>query len=279
MARNIEQIENEIINTVNADTRLSALNSESKSAVWRLIVYIIAYSIYTLEMLFDTHKSEVDGVITLLKPHTRRWYRQKALSFQYGHALVPDTDYYDNTGLDEALVEQSKIIKYSAVTEVENESRVIVKIATENGGVLSPISNPQKDSFDAYIAEVKDAGVQVTVINFLPDRLYLNMRIFYDPLVLDAQGNSIINGGKPVEAAIYQYLKELPFDGQLVLAHLTDALQKVEGVIIPQIDSAASSWIDSNINDYGNPNDINVKVTPVSGYFKIVDFSNITYVV
>lgn len=279
MARSIAQIQAEIIAAKEGKPELAALTSTSKSAVWLSFTFIIAYAISLLEVLFDTHKAETDSALALLKPHTARWYRQKALAFQFGFALIPDTDLYDNTNVDENIIDDSKIIKYAAVTEPNTESRVIIKIATENGGVLSPLTNIQKQSFDSYIAEIKDAGVNITVINFLPDRLYLTMRIFYDPLVLDAQGNSIIDGGKPVEEAIEEYLKTLPFDGQLVLAHLVDALQEVPGVRIPQLDYAASSWINTEINDYGNPEPINVRVMPESGYFKVVDFNSISYVV
>lgn len=279
MARSIDQIQTEIIQAKENNPNLAGLTSTSKVAVWRLITYIISVAIYTLEILFDGHKAETDTKIASLKPHTARWYRQKALAFQHGFSLVNEADYYDNTGIDEQLLEQSKIVKYSAVTESETESRVIIKIATELGSELSPIDGAQKQAFDAYMAEIKDAGVNITVINFLPDKLFLSMRIFYDPLVLDANGNSIIDGGKPVETAIKQYLKELPFNGELVLAHLVDRLQKVNGVVIPQIDNAQSSWIDTTIDDYGQPQQINVKTVPISGYFKVVDFNNITYVV
>jgi hypothetical protein len=279
MATSIDQIQAEMITAKEANPDLAALNSTSKVSIWRLITFVVATAIFTLEKLFDLHKAETAAKLVLLKPHTARWYRQKALAFQHGYALVTDADYYDNTGISDAVVEASKIIKYSAVTEAANESRVIIKIATEADGVLSPISLPQKQSFDTYIAEIKDAGVNISVINFLPDKLYLNMRIFYDPLVLDAQGNSIINGGKPVEAAIMDYLKNLPFNGELVLAHLVDRLQQVNGVLIPQVDSAESSWIDDTTNAYGTPEPINVKVLPVSGYFEVTDFLNVSYVV
>ncbi|WP_199118720.1 hypothetical protein [Pedobacter sp. ASV28] len=279
MARSIEQIQAEIIQAKEGNSTLAQLNSTSKVAVWRLITYVMAVAIYTLEVLFDLHKAETDNKIAILKPHTQRWYRQKALSFQYGYHLATDADYYNNDGIDDTLIEQSKIIKYSAVTEATGESRVIIKIATETADELSPITPEQKQAFDAYIFEIKDAGVNVSTINFLPDRLYLTMRIYYDPLVLDEQGNSILSGGRPVEEAIKAYLKEMPFDGELVLAHLVDRLQTVEGVRIPHIDNAESSWIDNNTNDYGTPQPINVKKVPVSGYFKVVDFSRISYVV
>jgi len=201
------------------------------------------------------------------------------LDFQYGFDLLPDSDKFNNAGATAEQIAASKIVKYAAVGESSEDSRVIIKIAGESNGILAPITNAQRLAFESYINEVRYAGVKVTVINYLPDRLYLNLKIYRDPLLIDAQGNWILNGGKPVENAIKAYMKQLPFNGELVLAHLVDALQKVEGVLIPHVVSADSSWIDPVVNGYGQPQPINVKTIAVSGYFEVVNFSNITYVV
>ena len=279
MARSIEEIKEEILRAKEQEAALEGLNSTSKTAIWRLWVYITAFAIWTLEKLFDTHKSEVSEMLKQLKPHTARWYRNKALAFQYGFDLIEDSDKFNNANATEEQIDASKIVKYSAVTESEAESRLIVKIATEQGGELQPISAGQRESFDAYLSEIKDAGVRITVINYLPDILKLQMKIYRDPLVLDESGTSIRMGNKPVEEAIKKYLKNLPFNGELVLAHLVDELQKVEGVKIPHIILAESKWIDAGTNGYGNFQTIDVKKIPVSGYFKIADFNGISYVV
>ena len=279
MARTIEQIQNEILKAKETEVSLNGLNSTSKVAIWRLWAYITAFVIWTLEKIFDEHKKEVSEALSELKPHTARWYRNKALAFQYGFDLLEDSDKFDNTGKSKEEIENSKIIKYSAVTEVETESRLIVKIATEQGGELQPISQDQKASFDAYINEIRDAGVRITTINYLPDILKLQMKIYRDPLVLDENGQSILTGEKPVEKAIKEYFKKLPFNGELVLAHLVDALQQVEGVKIPHIILAESKWIDAETNGYGNFQPIEVKTIPISGYFKIENFDNINYIV
>lgn len=282
MARTIEQIQNEILKAKEAEASLNGLNSTSKVAIWRLWVYITAFVIWTLEKIFDEHKKEVSEALSELKPHTARWYRNKALAFQYGFNLRSETDLFDNTGKSKEEIENSKIIKYSAVTEVEIESRLIVKIATESvapTGNLSPLTQEQKAAFDVYINEIKDAGVRITTINYLPDILKLQMKIYRDPLVLDENGQSILTGEKPVEKAIKEYFKKLPFNGELVLAHLVDALQQVEGVKIPHIILAESKWIDAGTNGYGNFQPIEVKTIPISGYFKIENFDNINYIV
>lgn len=239
----------------------------------------IAFNIWTLETLFDTHKVEIDTAIYNQKSGTLPWYRTMALAFQYGFDLQTDSDKFDNGTATEEEIEASKIVKYAAVNESTEDSRVIIKIAGEDANqVLSPITNDQLSSFEAYISEVRYAGVKVTTINYLPDRLYLTMQIYRDPLVIDANGNSI-RGGRPVEDAIQAYMKELPFNGELVLEHLVDKLQTVEGVKIPHILLAQSSWIDPSVGGYGTPQTINVKKIPESGYFEVPNFDNITYVV
>lgn len=280
MARSVDTIYADLIAKKESDSNLDVLNSTSKTAIWRLWLYILAYATNVLESLFDKHYTEVTSIITELKPHTMRWYRQKALAFQYGFDLISDTDIFDNGTATEAQIEASKIIKYAAITEATTESRLVLKIATEdNAGKLAPITAGQESAFVPYIEEIKDAGVAITVINYLPDILKLNIRIYYDPLVLTSTGVSILTGKKPVEDALNEFMKELPFNGELVLNSLIDKLQKTEGVRIPHLVQAASKWIDTALDDYGNFENISVKKIPVSGYFEIENFDNIEYVV
>jgi len=280
MARSVDTIYADLIAKKESDSNLDVLNSTSKTAIWRIWLYILAYATNVLESLFDKHYTEVTSIITELKPHTMRWYRQKALAFQYGFDLISDTDIFDNGTATEAQIEASKIIKYAAITEATTESRLVLKIATEdNAGKLAPITSGQESAFIPYIEEIKDAGVAITVINYLPDILKLNLRIYYDPLVLTSTGVSILTGKKPVEDALNEFMKELPFNGELVLNSLIDKLQKTEGVKIPHLVQAASKWIDTALDDYGNFENISVKKIPVSGYFEIENFDNIEYVV
>lgn len=277
MARSIQEIQNLILQAKAQEPALESLNSTSKVTIWRLWVYIIAVAIWSLEKLFDQHRADIDKRLAELKPHTARWYRSKALAFQYGFDLLPDSDKFNNQGHTEEAIEASKIVKYSAVIESKNEGRLIVKIAGEQDEQLQPITEPQKQAFEAYLQEIKDAGVRLSVVNYQPDILHLQMKIVYDPLVLDSNGQSIIHATKPVEKAIKDYLKHLPFNGELVLAHLIDALQQAEGVKIPHLVLAQSKNITSS-GEYGAFETIEISKIPTAGYFTIDNFNDITYV-
>ena len=277
MARSIQEIQTLIYQAKAQEPALNELNSTSKVAIWRLWVYIIAVAIWSLEKLFDQHRADIDKRLSELKPHTARWYRSKALAFQYGFDLLTDSDKFNNTGHTEEQIEASKIVKYSAVVESPNEGRLIVKIAGEQGEQLQPITDAQKQAFEAYLSEIKDAGVRLSVVNYQPDILHLQMKIVYDPLVLDSNGQSITNAFNPIERTIKAYLKKLPFNGELVLAHLIDALQQAEGVKIPHLVLAQSKNITSS-GEYGAFETIEISKIPTAGYFTIDNFNDITYV-
>lgn len=278
MARTINEIQNGMLSAIASDEVLSVqLTSTSKVAIFRLFTFIVAGAVWLLEMLFDNHKKEVDAIIEAKMPHRASWYRTKALAFQYGFSLIPDTDKYDNTGYTEEQIADSKVIKYAAVTK--SGGQLYIKIASETGGVLAPIAPEVKASFDFYIEDITDCGVKYLIVNHLPDILNLGIKIYRNPLVLDENGMSILNGNYPVEDAIKEYMKELPFNGELVLAHLVDKLQRVEGVNIPNIFNATSEAIDINTGLYLPAAYIDVKTVPVAGYFTIPNFDNIAYVV
>ncbi|MCT2563942.1 nucleotidyltransferase [Chryseobacterium herbae] len=277
--RSVEEIYNSLVERKGTYTALDELTSTSKTAIWVNLLWVFAFVTWIHENIFEEHKKELSKMIDEEKSHTSRWYRKKAMAFQYGFSLMTDSDQFNNIGMEDK-VESSKIIKYCAVTESLIESRLIIKIATETDGVLQPITNEQKASFEYYISEVRDAGVQTTVVNYLPDKLQLFIKIKRDPNVIDSNGVSILYGNEPVKDALLKFRKELPFNGELILNKLVDKLQEIDGVINPHLINAKTSWIDPVIGDYGVFENVEISKIPISGYFTI-DFENseFTYVV
>ena len=239
-----------------------------------LLFDIISYFIYLLQQLFDKHINEVQEMIYNQKSGGLAWYRHKALLYQDGFQLLPESEYFDNTGATPEAIAQSKIVKYAAVVEGDEPGRIIIKVAGENGDPIADLTG-----LTDYFERIKYAGTRITLISYLPDILDLQIDIYRDPLILTADGMSIRNGNYPVNEAIEQYLKELPFNGELVLAHLIDRLQMVEGVRIPNLLNARSKWINPTAGGYGNWEPINVKSIPVSGRYKVENFNGINYVV
>lgn len=255
------------------------MNSTSKVAIYRLITYVVAFAIWSLEKLFDIHKKEIDTAIYEQKSGTPTWYKNMSLGFQFGFDLIVDSDKFNNTGYSDDEIESSKIIKYCSVKESSESNRLIIKVAGEKDDVLTPLTNIEITSFSEYINEIKYAGVKINVVNNPADKLLLDMDIYIDVLVIDQNGNSIANGGRPVETAINSYMKSLPFDGELVINDLIEKLRAVDGVINAHIKTANSSYYDTMTLSYVDFSPINVKTIPVAGYFEIVNFDNVSYVV
>ena len=266
MARTIEAIKKELTDyfvkkdTIQAlygldpqkdfDSQFSSVSLES------ILFYIAAFCTWTLEKLFDRHKQEVMDLVTELKPHTRNWYRNKALAFQFGQALIPDTDTYDNTGLTAEEIEARRVVKYAAVVEVA--AVVYVKVAGGDDTDRHKLNDEEYTALYAYFKEVKDAGVALSVVNRDADRFGIDIDIYYNPQVFNSQLERLDGTGTTVHDTIRDFVENLQFNGEYRNSALINALSEVEGVVLVDLHEATA-----------NGEVIQAKYTPKSGYFKI----------
>ena len=269
MARTIDDINNEIISRVTADPALSDLTSSSTTAIWKLWSFVVSAVTWTLEKLFDEHKGEVTGLIEGMKPGSLKWYAAKALEFQYGYDLAPDEDHYDNTGLTDEQILAAKVVTYCAVVEQDKVLRV--KVARTVGDDLAPLTADQKAAFTEYMKRVTYAGVKLVIDSLSPDGLKLSLKVYYNPLVLGQDGSRLDGTvSDPIGDAIHAYLRALPFNGTLVLAYLIDALQQVDGIVIPHLVDAQAQY---GLFPYAA---INVQYNPDAGYLRLLQDSDLT---
>ncbi|MDM1042123.1 MULTISPECIES: nucleotidyltransferase [Empedobacter] len=273
----VENYQKEMITAKTSNSNLDGLTSTSKTSVWRMMLYIMAFSVEQLAQLFTVHRSEIDAKFLNQKSHRLPWIQSLYLNFQYGFELIKEKDLFDNTGATTEEIEASKIIKYCAVNETANEREVIIKIATEKDDVLSPLEIDKIEAIYEYTKRVKGAGVPYTIINYLPDRLKLNIRVFRDPLVINANGMDITSAEYPIPKALQEFMKELPFNGELRIQDLANKLEAVTGVNLVSVDLAQSCWINATTNNYGDWTTIDVRRIPESGYFTIENYNDIRY--
>jgi hypothetical protein len=259
MARSITTIQQEMIDAVQSDDTLNTkLTSASKTAIWRLTTYIVATAIWALEVLYDELVSDVNNTLATQKTHNLYWYAEKAKAFQYGYALADDADYYETED------ESAQVVHNAAVDEIAG--KLFMKVAKLDGSELAPLSADELTSFTQYIHTVKDAGVVINIVSDEGDQLQLVMDIYYDPLVLNADGTLINDSSsEPAKETIKSFISELPFNGEFIPASLVDALQDTEGVDIPEILSVATKYA---ANDWAS---VQGKVVPNAGYLTISD--------
>ncbi|OJV30440.1 MAG: hypothetical protein BGO32_08585 [Bacteroidetes bacterium 37-13] len=198
---------------------LQKINSNSKVALWLLLFYVAAEAMHTLEVLWDYFRADVDAQIAKHKPGTKLWYKQQALNFQYGDQL-----YWIDNSYKYLIADTSKMVVAQASVK-DNGGIVRIKAAKDDGnGNLQKMSSTEVDALNAYFIKIRYAGTKTVCSSFDPDAIKLKLIIRYDALV-DLAALKIA-----VKAAIKEYLKSLPFDGNVVLSAAIDAMQKVPGV-------------------------------------------------
>jgi len=286
MNKTLLEIIAEIIGVKEQNGYLQDLDSTSKTSPWRNLLETIAFVVFNFQQAANLHMKEIGDKIANQKVPTLKWYRNEALRFQYGFELLPESDqfsttYEDNGVIVEATPEQveaSKIIKYAAVTRNKTTMERInisMKIAGENTD--EALSDEKALAFKKYIEEIQAAGDNIVIVNFLPDILKLDFKICYDPLVLLENGMSIITGKFPVQDTIQRFLLNLPFNGELSVQVLREAIKATEGVDDLKELSVQSKWIEPSVG-YGQLQPIEISRIPKSGRFKIEDWSGITYI-
>lgn len=109
----------------------------------------------------------------------------------------------------------------------------------------------------AYISEIKDAGVRVALVNMEADTFGCMVDVYYNAMLEPESVQS------SCEAAIRDYIENLPFNGEYTNMALVDRLQVVEGVKIVELLGSTARAADENTTTR-----INARLTPKAGYFK-----------
>lgn len=241
--------------TTTSEQSLEAITSTSKVSIWRRIVWIIAYAIWIHEQIVTKNAENS-------RPHTIRWYIEQCLNFHDGFSLQWINGQFSYSS---DATEESKIIKRVAVLE-SNDGELVVKVATDNAGDISPLSNPQLSRFTDYLNLIKDAGNRIRIINQQADQLRLTLDVHVDISIIEIETGKLLNVAGdvfPVKDALDKYLQSLEFNGAFVKEFLKDELKLAEGVKIPLIQQVEWKYADFDWATFGE-----WKI-PEAGYFKI----------
>lgn len=241
----------------------------SSASIENILFYCFAFAVWTLEALFDKHRTEVERKIEQLEPHTLRWYVNKAKAFMYGYQLVKDADYYDTTEVSETDIDKARVVKYAVASE--SNTVVYLKVAARGeDGQPAKLNASQFASLTSYMNSVKDAGVAIKLVNENADKIRINMVVYYDPTVMNSDG-SVADGTQPVLEAVKTVITNLPFNGVFRKSDLLAAVIDVSGVEVADIVSVKVKT--ANAADFA---DVVGYDKPYSGYYAI-DSLNVSY--
>lgn len=232
----------------------------SKVSVLSVVFYVVACSIWTLERLFASYRTEVDARIEAILPHRPRWYRDRVLLFMKDRALIPDTDEYDTAEMTDDQIATARVVRHAVAVESDDASLLTIKVAGEDNGRRCPLDAETERQIAAYISRIKDAGVRTALVNIAPDRFGCEVDIYYDPMLTASTVESACR------EAIRSYVENLPFNGEYTNMSLVDALQAVEGVRIIELRGATTVAADESVVTA-----INARCIPAAGYFEAGD--------
>ena len=231
----------------------------SKASVENILLYIVAYCAYVLEVLFDNVKAEIEAEIATKVPGSLQWYVSKLKDF------LLNFDYDDNTGefvtedRTDAEINAARIVKHVVALDDNVNSVLLLKVAGEQDGELCPLDTEAAQKLSAYVRRIKYAGVKTKLINQEGDTLNCEVHIWYDPLYsADDVRSACIK-------AIQRYIKNLPFNGEYSNMALVDNLQTVPGVKVA--DFVAATYTENT--EAGSTKPIDGKTRPYAGYFNI----------
>lgn len=229
MARTIAEIKQEMTNAYMRESAVQELygftgtdtfdSKFSKVSIESLLFYVVAFGIWAMEKLFDSHKTEVEQMLADRVPHTTRWYRERVL------AMIPSDC-------------EEPPVKYCSVDE--RGARLKIKVAGGEAGKREPISSNHRAALETWLENEKDAGLKIEIVNEDSNLMKATLYVWYDPLQL-------VPTDKPVEKAMKQYVSNLDFDGLLSRNGIIDALREVAGVEMVRIYDlqtkyASNSW-------------------------------------
>lgn len=278
MARSVDEIKQQMENLWMQNTVLRRLygweldnngnppqfaKSYSKASIENIILYIVAYCAYVVEVLFDNVKSEIETEIANQVPGSLQWYVQKLKNFRYNYT-INDLGEYNNNNISEVELQNALVVKHAVALEDTVTGLLVLKVAGDNNGERVPLPPIQQTALEDYIKRIKYAGVRTQLINQEGNTFNCTVDIWYDPQLLPS--DVITN----CRAVIGNYIKNLPFNGEYSNMALTDKLQAVEGVKVVEL--TESSYIDN-----GEEKSIVAKVRPYAGYFNVGDIKINTY--
>lgn len=262
---------------------LTFLQQFSLVSLENILFDTIAYGMSVLEGMWDILRAEMTTEMAKNQPHTKNWYRNKALGFVLGLPVADSLGNFDTTALTDEELEAAKVIKQAAAVKIINRSGyglLRLKVATMSGSNLTAVPDPDFTAFKAYILQyIIDAGTQIQITTGNGDDLKLTLDVYYDPLVLTPQGARIDGSNtQPVQDAVSTFLSALDFNGTLNLKRMEAAMQNVEGVLYANVTEAASKYgsYTYDTTDVQNVGPIDVFRTADSGYF-IIDELHINF--
>jgi hypothetical protein len=198
------------------------VRSNSKVALWRLWLWIVAVGSWVIEQLQDAHEAKINAIVALDKPHTLAWYAAQSKLFQYGYEIAWLTDHFAYETIDE----DARIVVYAAATE--GESGILLK-AMKTGRV--PLTTAEMNAFKVFWAKWKDAGIPIEFISQAINQVQFTATIYRNRSIVNADNTLIADPSvNVVEDPANAYMNSVDFNGTIYLMEMIQAIKNQPGI-------------------------------------------------
>lgn len=221
MARQISEIQQQILDSIAADSVLGGLlTSQSKRAIYRLLAFVVATAISILENIMEILKADIESVAAKASPATPTWLQDQVLKFQYDASNPQVVQLIDFAPQYPVVDEALRIISRCSVTTTTS-NKVLIKAAT--GEPPAALTAPQLAALQSYVDIIGIAGVDYVCSSLPADKISIQGAVYFQ-----GQYSQVIKDR--VIAAIEGYLASIPFNGQVKISDIENAIRDTVGV-------------------------------------------------
>lgn len=266
MARDTEDIYQEMLVAKQADANLNGLDSPSNTAMWQMLLRFLAQIHRWFEQKWDAFKIEIQQVLDDNQFGTFSWWERIIEEFQYEDALA----FINNKWQYPTINPIKRIIKFISITD--DRGVVNVKVAKINNNRPLNLSTDEAAALTSYLRARRPPGTRLIVESLPADKLKTQLVVRYNAQFGEANIRPL------VEAAYINYINTLDFNGIYYVNKMIDTLQAIPAVINEQVEVISISAKQG----IGNYVQFTSKFQAKSGYFEVdTDFplsATITYV-
>lgn len=200
----------------------------SQVSVFNVNIHTASAAIYTLEVMIDLLKAEIQELADGAISGNAKWVQQQILKFQYGDTitLVDFVPTYDP--VDEA----ARIITRCSVVEAAN-GVLSIKVAKGTPPSLGPLDSTELAALSDYYYGTSTtegigfAGVLANFVSLEPDRMRVEADIYFLGQYTEATVKAAVIDA--IDDFFATFMDEA-FDGTVYINKLRDAIEAVEGV-------------------------------------------------
>jgi hypothetical protein len=232
MARTLEVITTEIKTAIRTYPSLDDYKfpeeGGSQVSIFNIFIAVIAMSMYTLEVIIDILKGEIQEIADSAPSGNPKWVQRQILNFQFGDVVTITNFVPGYSPVDES----ARIVTRCSVKQLTS-GVLAIKVAKGTVPSLGPLSAPELAALKNYYfgtsttEGVGFAGVRATFVNLNPDRMRVQATVYYLGQYVEATVKA------NVITAIdnfFETFADTAFDGTVFMIKLVDAIQAVAGV-------------------------------------------------